>query len=145
MKASESISDARRRIEDAITIYRFKSRSALEEYGELAWQWNDSRGAQFGLAHIEPQKDGIERGGELCRDQAALTAEAATQAEAAESDLRFVYGARDAFDDAVLRACNSITAAHELAGRVSSEGAHISSSVSSLRSRISAAAADPGW
>ena len=59
MQTSDTIRDARRRIEEAGTIFRYKSRADLEEFAELGWQWTDSRAVQFARRHVQPREEGI--------------------------------------------------------------------------------------
>jgi hypothetical protein len=145
MQTSDTIRDARRRIEDAATLFRYKSRAVLEEYAELGWQWTDSRAVQFARRHIQPQEEGITQAGQLCRIHAETIGTAAASADAAEREIRSGYGAQEDFEVAAGAAEDAIRAATDLAARTSLDASGIAAEVEGIKGRIASAAVDPGW
>lgn len=145
MHFAATIHDAGRRLEEAAAIFRFKSRSTVEDYDELGARWFDSRAQQFSVRHLQPQRESMEQGARLCRMQAELLASAQSGADTAERELSGFYAAQQEFESTADSAVHAARTAHDLAARATTDSSRVSSEVQSINSGISAASQDPGW
>jgi hypothetical protein len=145
MQAAATIHDAARRLEEAATVFRFKSRTTLEELGELGGSWTDSRGQQFTVQHLQPQRDSIDQGARLCRILAEWIATALASAGEAERELLAFFSAQDEFESSAGSAHQAAQAADNLAARSVTVSSHVTGELQALNNAIASVAQDPGW
>jgi len=145
MQAAASMSDASRRLEEASAIFRFKSRTTLEEFDDVSGQWTDSRGRSFGGRLLQPQRESIEDGSRLCRMHAELIASAQSEAGAAERESSAFHAARDEFESAEASTREAVQTCRDLASRATGESNRCAAEISAINSGIATAAQDPGW
>ena len=145
MHFAASIYDAIRRLEEAAAIFRMKSRSALEEYAELGAHWNDARARRFSLQHLEPQREWMERGAQLCQAHSGFADAARNSAEQAEREITSFFAAQSAFESASESARAAARAARDEADGSRADSSRVSAEVQSIAAGIAGAAIDPGW
>ena len=145
MYAAAAFADAARRLEDSAAIYRFKSRTTVDEFDEWCSQWCDSRARRFASLHMQPQREIIEEGSRLCRLQAELISNAQTAAGAAEREAASFGSARDEFESAQASSQHAIQSCRDLAARAHADSSRAASAIATLQASIAAAAQDPGW
>ena len=145
MQSAATIHDAARRLEEAASIFRMRSRSAQEEYGELGAQWNDSRARQFTRKHIEPQQDLIEQGARLCQLHASFVETARAAAQEAEHEIAGFFAAQTGYESASESARHTTSTARDQATRSQQDASRVSAELQSIDGAIATAAIDPGW
>lgn len=145
MYAAAAFADAARRLEDSAAIYRFKSRTTMDEFDELSSQWSDSRARRFASLHLQPQREIIEEGSRLCRLQSELISNAQTAAGAAERESAAFASARDEFESLQASSQHAIQSCRDLAARAQADSSRAASAITGLQASIAAAAQDPGW
>jgi DNA-binding SARP family transcriptional activator len=145
MESAASMHDAARRLEEAAAIFRLKSRGALEEYGDLTAQWDDSRARQFALQHIEPQREWIEQGARLCQLHGASVDMARGSADEAERSISSFFSAQSAFESAADSSRQTANAARDEAAGSAADSTRAGAEVQSIRASVAAASVDPGW
>ena len=145
MQSAATINDAARRLEDAAAIFRFKSRSTVEDFDELGGQWIDARARMFSVHHIQPQRESIEHGGRLCRMHAELIAAAQSSADLGERELSGFFAAHDEFESAEDSTVRAVQACRETATRASADSSRAAAEIDAIDGGISTTAQDPGW
>ena len=143
--AAATIQDASRRLEEASAIFRFKSRTTVEEFDEVNGQWTDSRARNFAARHMQPQRESIEEGSKLCRMHAELIASAQASAGAAERESLAFLAAESEFESASQSTREAAQTCKDLATRANAESTSTANELVTLQSQIHAAAQDPGW
>jgi hypothetical protein len=79
------ISNSQRRLEDALALFRHRSRQTQEDFSEIHYHWPDRRGHSYQLANLEPQIVTMQSGENLLSDQTEST-RLAQEAVAASGD-----------------------------------------------------------
>jgi hypothetical protein len=145
MQNAAAIHESARRLEEALTVFRFKSRNALEEYDELAGHWNDSRGQQFAIRHVNPQQELVDQGGRLCGLLSERMRGAQVSANEAENEMSSFVAADTDFEMAATDTRSASHVARETATRVVHNASKSTEDLKSIDGGIAAAAQDPGW
>jgi hypothetical protein len=145
MQSAATIRDAARKLDEAASVFRMKSRGALEEYGEWSAHWGDSRARSFDQRHLEPQRDLIEQGARSCQMHGSLVDSARMAADEAERELSSFFSAQAAFESAEESARQTAAEARDQAARATADSARVSAEVRSIGAGIAAASVDPGW
>ena len=143
--SAATIQDAARRLEEASAIFRFKSRTTLDEFDEISGQWTDSRARTFAARHLQPQRESMEEGTRLCRAHAELIATAQTSAANAERESTGFLNAEQEFESAAASTREAVETCKQLARRANTESAATANEIASLDTAVAAAAVDPGW
>lgn len=136
MDESHWIFDAKNRLTDAQSLFRYRSRIVEDEFGQMQYAWADQRGIHFARSYIVPQQKGIADGdGQFRRHlEAAETAHSA--ALRTEDQTRHCQAAQMEFENSAEEAARKTDLAHSFAERVFSETNGIRHDAASLEGRI---------
>ena len=145
MQSAATIRDACRRLDEAGAIFRFKARSAGEEFDEVSARWVDERAQQFVMRYIHPQTERMEQGVRLCHFQAELVNSAYAAAENAESELSSFFAAQSESESEAAAGRSTEQSARELAAKSSADSSRARAEIQSIQGGISEASMDPGW
>lgn len=145
MQSAAAIRDAARRLDDAFSVFRMKSRSMQEDHADLNAHWNDARARQFAAKHLDPQRELMEHGARLCQLHGNLVDSAGAAAQEAEQEISGFFSAQSAYESSTDSARQSTSLALDLASRSRQDSARVSRELTAINASIAAAAADPGW
>jgi hypothetical protein len=145
MQSAASIQDAARKLEEASSVFRMKSRNAQEDYSDLTGQWSDSRARQFAVKHLEPQRDLMEKGAKLCQLHAAYVDGARTSAQEAEHEISGFFASQSNFESAAESARSTTNVSREQANRSRQDSSRVAAELKTINEAIAATQTDPGW